>query len=146
MAQTEGEAPKVFTFGRYVLDPNRGCLLSDGREIPLRAEAFAVLTYLARRPGQLVPEEALSKAAWPGHTVTDDTLAQCIADLRRVLGDAEARLIVTVPPGGYRFDAQAAPPERRRARGVQALRFRWSYGLLAPLAVALVLIVIWLIT
>jgi DNA-binding winged helix-turn-helix (wHTH) protein len=145
MSQPSGDAMKILAFGRYELDPARGCLLSAGREIPLRSEALAVLTFLAERPGQLVSKEELSKAAWPAHEVSDDRLAQCIGELRRVLGDTDAKLI-SAPRGGYRFDAQAAPPERRRARGVRALRFRWSYGLLAPLAVALVLIVIWLIT
>jgi adenylate cyclase len=146
MPQTEGDAPKVFTFGRYVLDLTRGCLLSDGREIALRPKTFAVLTYLVQRPGQLVSKEELFDAVWPGLIVTDDTLVQSIGELRRALGDADSRLITTVPRRGYRFDAQAAPPERRRARGLQALRFRWKYGLLAPLAVGLAFAVIWFAT
>jgi adenylate cyclase len=146
MPPTEDDVPKLFTFGRYVLDLTRGCLLSDGREIPLRPKTFSVLTYLVQRPGQLVSKEELFDAVWPGLIVTDDTLVQSIGELRRILGDAEAKLITTVPRRGYRFDAQAAPPERRRARGLQALRFRWKYGLLAPLAVGLAFAVIWWVT
>lgn len=146
MPEPNGDAPKVFTFGRYVLDLTRGCLLSDGREIPLRPKTFAVLSHLVQRPGQLVSKEELFEAVWPGLIVTDDTLVQSIGELRRALGDAESKLITTVPRRGYRFDMQAAPPERRRVRGVQALRFRWKYGLLAPLAVVLAFAVIWLAT
>ena len=47
-----------------------------------------------------------------------------------------ARLIVTVPRRGYRFEAAEAPPDRRKARSWHPLRFRWKYGILAPLAVA----------
>ena len=147
MAQTESDnSARTLTFGRYVLDPARGCLLSDGREIPLRPKTFAVLNYLAERPGQLVSKDELFDAVWPGLIVTDDTLVQSIGELRRTLGDAEARLITTVPKRGYRLDLEAAPPERRRARGVHALRFRWKYGLLAPFVVAIVFVVIWLMT
>jgi TolB-like protein/DNA-binding winged helix-turn-helix (wHTH) protein/cytochrome c-type biogenesis protein CcmH/NrfG len=146
MPEPNGDAPKVFTFGRYVLDLTRGCLLSDGREIPLRPKTFAVLTYLVQRPGQLVSKDELFEAVWPGLIVTDDTLVQSIGELRRVLGDAESKLITTVPRRGYRFDSEAAPPERRRARGIKALRFRWKYGLLAPLAVGLAFAAIWLAT
>jgi adenylate cyclase len=147
MAQTESDnPPRSLTFGRYVLDPTRGCLLSDGREIPLRPKTFAVLTYLAQRPGQLVSKEELFEAVWPGLIVTDDTLVQSISELRRTLGDREARLITTVPKRGYRLDLEAAPPERRHARGIHALRFRWKYGLLAPFVVAIVFVVIWLMT
>jgi len=83
---------------------------------------------------------------WPGLIVTDDTLVQSVGELRRALADRDARLITTVPKRGYRFDTEAAPPERRHARGVRALRFRWIFGLLAPLAVGLAFAVIWFVT
>ena len=76
--------------------------------------------------------------------VTDDTLVQSIGELRRALGETGARLITTVPRRGYRFEASDAPPERRKARGWHPLRFRWKYGILAPLAVALTVLVLWL--
>src|SRR5687767_5113138 len=122
MAQTDGDSPpQRLEFGRFVLDRARGCLLADGNEVPLRPKTFAVLRYLAERPGQLVSKDELFEAVWPGLIVTDDTLVQSIGELRRALGEAGARLIITVPKRGYRFDAQAAPGERRRAPGVHAL-------------------------
>lgn len=149
MSQIEGQGkgePNTFNFGRFVLDLNRGCLVSNGRDIPLRPKTFAVLAFLVQRPGQLVSKEELLEAVWPGLIVTDDTLVQSIGELRRTLGDAEAKIIVTVPRRGYRFEVTAAPPERRRATGVQALRFQWKYGLLAPLAVLLAFAAIWFAT
>ncbi|HUQ09814.1 MAG TPA: winged helix-turn-helix domain-containing protein [Steroidobacteraceae bacterium] len=144
----EGQSAQTnkINFGRYVLDLSRGCLLSDGREIPLRPKTFSVLTYLAQRPGQLVSKDELFEAVWPGLVVGDDTLVQSIGELRRALSDADAKLITTVPRRGYRLEADAAPTERRRARGVQPLRFRWKYGLFAPLALAIAFAAIWLAT
>jgi TolB-like protein/DNA-binding winged helix-turn-helix (wHTH) protein len=139
-------SPRCFTIGRYVLDAARGCLLSDGRQVPLRPKTFAVLTYLAQRPGQLVSKEELFAAVWPGLVVTDDTLVQSIGELRRTLGDAEARLITTVPKRGYRLDVEVAPPELRRARGVPTSHRRWKYALLAALLAAIVFVVIWSMT
>ena len=128
-----GESPVgSIAFGRFVLDLSRGCLLSDGREIPLRPKTFSVLTHLAQRPGQLVSKDELFDAVWPGLVVTDDTLVQSIGELRRTLGDDGARMIVTVPRRGYRFVPAAAPGERRKVRGWHLLRFRWIYGILAP--------------
>jgi TolB-like protein/DNA-binding winged helix-turn-helix (wHTH) protein/cytochrome c-type biogenesis protein CcmH/NrfG len=144
-AENHDPARKV-SFGRYVLDPGRGCLLSDGREIPLRPKTFAVLTHLAERPGKLVSKEELFEAVWPGLIVTDDTLVQSIGELRRALGDADARLITTVPKRGYRLDVEAAPPERRQARARSALRWRWMYGLIAPLLLFVAFAVIWFAT
>ena len=132
------------TFGRYVLDLHRGCLLLDGREVTLRPKTFAVLHYLVAHPGRLIGKEELLEAVWPNLVVTDDTLVQSIGELRRALGEAGARLITTVPRRGYRFEATEAPPDRRKARAWHPLRFRWKYGIFAPLAVALTVLVLWL--
>jgi adenylate cyclase len=143
--QAGGDSPAgSITFGRFLLDLSRGCLLSDGREIPLRPKTFSVLTYLAQRPGQLVSKDELFDAVWPGLVVTDDTLVQSIGELRRALGDGDSKLITTVPRRGYRLDIASAPMERRHTR--RALRWHWRYGLIAPLVVAVVFAAIWFAT
>ncbi len=35
--------------------------------------------------------------------MTDDSLAQCVADIRRTIGDTEPRVLRTVPRQGYRL-------------------------------------------
>src|SRR6478735_1295589 len=124
-------------FGRFVLDLARGSLHSGDRELPLRPKTFAVLRFLAEHPDRLISKEELLEAVWPGLIVTDDTLVQSIGELRRTLGDDGARLIVTVPRRGYRFVPAVAPEERRKARGWHPLRWRWIYGILAPLILAI---------
>jgi DNA-binding winged helix-turn-helix (wHTH) protein len=149
MANREGDneagQEQRLTFGRFVLDLRRGVLLLDGREVVLRPKTFAVMCYLVQHPGRLVSKEEMLSAVWPNLVVTDDTLVQSIGELRRALGDAGARLIVTVPRRGYRFEVSEAPPDRRKARSWHPLRFRWRYGVLAPLAVALTLAVLWVV-
>ncbi len=145
MTISEGDnAESRLTFGRYVLDLRRGSLLLDGREIALRPKTFGVLRFLVEHPGRLVSKEELLEAVWPNLIVTDDTLVQSIGELRRALGESGARLITTVPRRGYRFEVEEAPPDRRKARGMHALRFRWKYGILAPLALALTVLALWL--
>jgi adenylate cyclase len=146
MANPDGDnaAAQRLTFGRYVLDLNRGCLLLDDREITLRPKTFAVLIYLATHPGRLVSKEELLTAVWPNLVVTDDTLVQSIGELRRALGESGARLITTVPRRGYRFEGDEAPPDRRKARDWHPLRWRWKYGIFAPLAVAITVAALWL--
>ena len=147
MTTTDGEntAEQRLTFGRYVLDQRRGVLLLDGREVVLRPKTFAVLCFLVQHPDRLISKEELLAAVWPNLVVTDDTLVQSIGELRRALGDTGTRLIVTVPRRGYRFEVAEAPPDRRKARSWHPLRFRWRYGILAPLAVGIVLAVLWLV-
>jgi len=129
-------------FGRFVLDLARGNLYSGERELPLRPKTWAVLRFLAENPDRLISKEELFEAVWAGSVVTDDTLVQSIGELRRTLGDDGARMIVTVPRRGYRFVPAAAPGERRKARGWHLLRFRWIYGILAPLLLAVTVAVI----
>jgi DNA-binding winged helix-turn-helix (wHTH) protein len=130
-------------FGRFVLDLARGSLHSGDREVPLRPETRAVLAFLAARPDRFVSHEEL-RAAAPGSITSDAALAQIVDELRRALADDAARLIVTVPHG-YRFVPAAAPGERRKARGWHPLRWRWIYGILAPLLLALTVVVLLLL-
>ena len=118
MGYQQGDnAEQRLTFGRYVLDLHRGCLLLDGREVALRPKTFAVLHYLVTHPGRLIGKEELLEAVWPNLVVTDDTLVQSIGELRRALGDTGARLITTVPRRGYRFEAERSAA--RPAQGAQ---------------------------
>ena len=146
MTTTEGDnaAAQRLTFGRFVLDLRRGVLLLDNHEVALRPKTFAVLCYLVQHPDRLVSKEELLTAVWQNLVVTDDTLVQSIGELRRALGESGARLIVTVPRRGYRFEVAEAPPDRRKARSWHPLRFRWKYGILAPLALALTFAAMWL--
>ncbi|MES1263622.1 MAG: transcriptional regulator [Peristeroidobacter soli] len=131
------------TFGRFVLDLGRGVLLRDGREVALGPKAFAVMCYLVQHPGRPVSRAELLAAAWPNLVVGDDALVQSIGELRRALGEPGPRLIVTVGEG-WRFDADAAPPDRRKSRQWKLLRWRQVYGILAPLVLLLTFVVLWL--
>lgn len=149
--QSTGQAagdpkPGPIVFGRYVLDPAHGTLTTHGREVPLRPQAFQVLKYLALRAGQRVPAEEIIGAVWPELIGSDDMLVQSIGELRRVLGDGEGRLVLYDLQQGAMLQPAAAAPERRNAAGVRPLRFRWAYGLIAPLLLAAVFASIWLAT
>jgi DNA-binding winged helix-turn-helix (wHTH) protein len=97
--------PRLLQFDRFALDLTRGCLRVSGDEIALRPKAFDVLRHLAENAGRLVSKEELFEAAWPNVVVTDDSLVQCIRELRDKLGDADHSLIRTVPRRGYLLNA-----------------------------------------
>jgi TolB-like protein/DNA-binding winged helix-turn-helix (wHTH) protein/Tfp pilus assembly protein PilF len=91
-------------FEEFALDLTRGCLRSGDRDIDLRPKAFAVLHHLAKNSGRLVPKQELYQAVWPDVVVCDDSLVQCIRQLRDKLGDEGHRLIKTVHRRGYMLD------------------------------------------
>jgi DNA-binding winged helix-turn-helix (wHTH) protein len=100
------QAPsKCLRFDRFTLDLARTALRFDNQEIFPRPKAFTVLRCLAENAGRLVRKQELFEIVWPGVEVTDDSLVQCVRELRLILGDKEHRLIKTVTRRGYLLDA-----------------------------------------
>lgn len=102
----------MFHFEGYTLDVERGCLRTADREIDLRPKSFDVLRYLLENGGRLVTKDEVMRAIWPNVIVTDESLAQCISEVRHAIGDSRQTIIKTVPRRGYRF---AAPVSQREA-------------------------------
>lgn len=103
------DIPVRLRFGEFILDSARGGLFgADGAQVPLRPKTWAMLLHLAAHPGQVIAREALLDAVWPDVTVTDDSITQCVAELRRALGEDGGRWLRTVPRRGYVFDAPMA--------------------------------------
>ena len=97
---------RALWFDRFTLDLARGTLRMGDEEIALRPKAFDVLRPLAENAGRLVPKEDFHKAVWPNVAVTNDSLVQCIRELRQLLGDEEHSLIRTVSRRGYLLNAE----------------------------------------
>jgi TolB-like protein/DNA-binding winged helix-turn-helix (wHTH) protein len=94
-------AATTFRFDAFELDAQRRTLQRSGADVELRPLAFDALAHLLRHAGHVVTKEELIAAVWPGLVVTDDSIARCISDIRRALGDVEQRIIKTVPRRGY---------------------------------------------
>ena len=93
---------------------------ADGTSIPLRPQSFATLRYLAGNANRLATKRELMEALWKDVAVTDDSLVQCIRDIRRALNDERHAILRTVPRRGYRLalpDLEpGARPNRRPSR------------------------------
>jgi adenylate cyclase len=103
----------VFSFEGYTLDLSRGCVRNGDGEIELRPKSFELLSYLVANAGRLISKDELVAAVWPNVIVSDDSLAQCVSDVRRALNDPDRRVIKTVPRRGYLFAATVSvlPPD-----------------------------------
>jgi DNA-binding winged helix-turn-helix (wHTH) protein/Tol biopolymer transport system component len=94
-----------YRFGDFVLDLDDGFLRRDGDEVSLRPKAFEVLKYLVLHHGRLVSKNELVEAVWPDAAVTDNSLSQCLFEIRRAIADEAQTIIRTVARRGYVFDA-----------------------------------------
>src|SRR5262245_33754214 len=97
-------APKSLQFEGFTLDLNRLCLRGLSGPVDLRRKSFEVLRYLAEHAGRVVPKEELMRVVWPDVTVSDESLTQCISEVRHALSDESQRIIKTVPRRGYIMD------------------------------------------
>ena len=95
-----------YQFGGFTLDLAKGCVFKGVQEIKLRPKVYEALKYLVEHPGRLVGKQELMQAVWPDSFVTDDSLVQCILELRRALKDRSQILLKTVPRRGYVFTAK----------------------------------------
>jgi len=97
-----------YVFDGFTVDLARGCLMREGKELKLRPKSFKALTYLVENTGRLISKEELIDAIWPDVAVTDDSLVQCLIEIRKALGGDAQRYIKTLRRRGYIFDAQVA--------------------------------------
>ena len=113
MAETETRKnPSELRFGDFRLQTERAALLKGGREVKLRPKVYDALHYLIANRGRLVAKEELIQALWPEAFVTDDSLVQCMVELRRALDDRSQEILKTVPRRGYIFAAEVEQEEK----------------------------------
>lgn len=95
----------IYRLDGVEIDASRLCVTRAGKELHLRQKTFQVLIYLLEQRERLVPRDELIQHIWPQTAVTDNALDQCLAEIRKVLGDdsRQPRFIKTVPRAGYRF-------------------------------------------
>ena len=102
-------AAGAWRFDRFTLDLARGALLGpDGAEVPVRPKSFALLRLLVENAGRLLDRDAIMAAVWPDVIVTDESITQCVRDVRRALSDEAQSLLRTVPRRGYLLTAEVS--------------------------------------
>ena len=134
---------KTYLGIRY--SPSKNCLINlDDEEIVLRPQSLAVFRVLAEQSNSVVSKAELFDSVWGDITVTDGSLVQCVADIRRALGDSKHRVLRTVPRKGYQLVADGPVLEARATTVAQeqpAIRLAGVRWLWVSTGVAVVLIV-----
>jgi len=105
------EEPASLHFGDVALDFRRLQATRGGAPLDLSPREFAILAFLAARPGEVVTREQLLQVVWGYERLpTTRTVDMHIAKLRRKIepDPAEPRYVRTVHGRGYRFAPDAA--------------------------------------
>jgi len=106
MSELAAKSHHTFSFKEFTVDLDRGCLSRGAQEVKLRPKVFEALKYLVLNNNRLVAKDELIQALWTDSFVTDDSLVQCLVELRRALGDDAQACVKTVPRRGYIFTAE----------------------------------------
>jgi len=110
----------------------------SGHPVHLRRQSSEVLAYLVARMGETVSKDDLFQNVWAKTAVTDDSLSQCIADIRRTLNDADHRIVRTLPKKGYRLVTTSHSPGELQPK---AARVGWlrlaAFSLIAVVVLTL---------
>lgn len=106
----EVDAPQTISWPGFIYDACQRRLFDrQGQPVALRPQTLAMLHALACRADRIVDKDDLLREVWPGLVVTDDSLVQCIRDLRRTIGDEQRQAVRTEPRRGYRLVATPRP-------------------------------------
>lgn len=90
----------MFRFAGFELDPQRA---PDGGAIRLRPKTFEMLRLFAANAGRVLRKQDLMEAVWPNVHVGEDSLFQCIREIRTALGDDQRQMVKLVSGRGYLF-------------------------------------------
>jgi predicted ATPase/DNA-binding winged helix-turn-helix (wHTH) protein len=113
-----------YGFGGFTLDVSRGMVRKADGEVKLRPKVYDALLYLLQNRGRLISKEELIHELWPDSFVTEDSLVQCMVELRRALSDGAQEIVRTVPRKGYEFTAAVTTHEDDdgKVNGVASIR------------------------
>ena len=107
-------------FGRFELDEERAELRRpDGETVRLRPKTLAVLQVFLANAGRVLSKQELMRAVWPNVHVGEDSLFQCIRELRVGLGAEGHQLIQLISHRGYQL-VEVSPDDCRQSPGVPA--------------------------
>jgi len=97
----------VLRFSGFEFDPARAELRApDGRTVRLRPKTLEILRLLAGNAGRVLSKRQLMEAVWPNVHVGEDSLFQCIREIRTALGDDKRQVVRAISGRGYLFQAE----------------------------------------
>jgi DNA-binding winged helix-turn-helix (wHTH) protein len=101
------QAGTPFRLGDWLVEPELNRVSRGGSSYQLALKVMYVLVFLAEHAGTTVPKHRIIDAVWRTEFITENTLTQAIADLRRVMGDnaRDPQFIETITKRGYRLIA-----------------------------------------
>jgi DNA-binding winged helix-turn-helix (wHTH) protein/Flp pilus assembly protein TadD len=111
----------VLRFSGFELDSERAELRRpDGESSKLRPKTLEILRLLAGNAGRVLSKQQLMEAVWPNVHVGEDSLFQCIREIRAALGDDKRQVVRVISGRGYLFQAEVTGAQATEAGVTEA--------------------------
>lgn len=120
----QGTTSTKLRVGEWCVDGRSGEISRNGEAARLEVRTMRLLLCLAEHAGEVVSTDDLLNQVWQGVIVSQDSVYQAVASLRRQLGDdpKQPMYIATVPRIGYRLLAKVSPWEEQAPQSRAATR------------------------
>ena len=123
--------------GKALFTLRRGDLFdSDGQLIPMRAKSASMMALLLGEPGRIFRKDEIAREVWPDVIASDESISQCVSEIRRALNDHDHAIVQTFPKRGYSINAHF--PEVRKHFRPRSLPFIASASVLAVIVFVVV--------
>ena len=111
----EQEVRALWLFEGSELDERSHELRVGGELVKVEPKALSLLLVLLRHSGEVVTNEEILNAVWPGRLVGPQAVANLVSKVRQALGDERSEIIRTVTRAGYRLVAKVTRSTREPA-------------------------------
>ena len=103
----------VFRFDQFNVNTETFELSFNGEVRPVEPMVFDLIAHFAAHPDQVFTREELMASIWKGRIVSDATVATCVKNARKALGDTGNHqiFIQTVRGRGFKFTASVSRGE-----------------------------------
>ncbi len=129
----------------YYSETKKDVIRANGSAVGLRRQSAEVFKYLAQHPDQVLSREDIQSKIWKHQSVTDDSLSQCVSEIRKAIDDHDRRILKTVPRRGYMLVADkpdalttANQSEKPHPQTPPTLRKYWLSASLLAAALGLI--------
>ncbi len=108
-----GVMESPFKIGSWLVEPELNRIVRQKHQQAIEPRLMRLLVLLAAKPRELVAKDVIFDEVWGGLAVTDESLAQAISKLRKLLDDGPDGpvYIETIRKKGYRLVADVTPAD-----------------------------------
>jgi eukaryotic-like serine/threonine-protein kinase len=99
----EENTGRLWRFADCEFDELRREFRVKGKTVEIESKPLDILLQLLLHSGEVVTKEELLDSVWPSVMVVDGSLATAVSKLRKVMGDEQHPVVLTVPRVGYRL-------------------------------------------